>query len=217
MYYSFIILLLSFYYPYIIIFSLQCDGASRGAHGSPSVGECDRIPHQHRRFVLLPRRRTRTLTRRRRYVLYCTVLFVFEFVCQFLYLCLSVSICEFVVSLSICLSVCLYVYVCRISVWLHVLCVCNFILCVCALCSGGHGHSHGGGGNDNMRGVFLHVLADTLGSVGVIISTLLIQYYGWYASDPIVAIFISALIFLSVIPLVRLLSSSFWWLLRVLN
>ena len=53
----------------------------------------------------------------------------------------------------------------------------------------GHGHSHGHshdhdhvhtsspphGQNDNMHGVFLHVLADTLGSVGVIFSTFLIQ------------------------------------------
>lgn len=31
------------------------------------------------------------------------------------------------------------------------------------------------GQNDNMHGVFLHVLADTLGSVGVIFSTFLIQ------------------------------------------
>ena len=36
---------------------------------------------------------------------------------------------------------------------------------------GGHGHSHGGGGGGHsqiMKGVFLHILADTLGSVGVI-------------------------------------------------
>ena len=52
-----------------------------------------------------------------------------------------------------------------------------------------HGHSHGHSHdhdhvhtssppheqNDNMHGVFLHVLADTLGSVGVIFSTFLIQ------------------------------------------
>lgn len=52
-----------------------------------------------------------------------------------------------------------------------------------------HGHSHGHDHshdhvhtssppheqNDNMHGVFLHVLADTLGSVGVIFSTFLIQ------------------------------------------
>lgn len=55
----------------------------------------------------------------------------------------------------------------------------------------------------NMRGIFLHVLADTLGSVGVVISTLLIQYKGWLISDPACSIFISALIVLSVIPLLR--------------
>ncbi|KAG8854799.1 putative zinc transporter msc2 [Tulasnella sp. 330] len=59
-----------------------------------------------------------------------------------------------------------------------------------------HGHSH------NMRGVFLHVMADTLGSVGVIISTLLIEYYGWTGFDPIASLFIAILIASSVLPLV---------------
>ncbi|KAK7173773.1 hypothetical protein R3I93_003562 [Phoxinus phoxinus] len=77
---------------------------------------------------------------------------------------------------------------------------------------GGHGHSHnhghshgsaGGGMNANMRGVFLHVLADTLGSVGVIISTLLIKQFGWLIADPICSLFIATLIFLSVIPLLK--------------
>lgn len=74
-----------------------------------------------------------------------------------------------------------------------------------------------------MRGVFLHVMAvsldnsylvfrektetifvyqDTLGSVGVIISTLLIQFYGWTGFDPIASLFIAILIAASVIPLV---------------
>ncbi|KAH9935868.1 cation efflux protein [Epithele typhae] len=64
-----------------------------------------------------------------------------------------------------------------------------------------HGHAHEGH-SDNMRGVFLHVMADTLGSVGVIISTLLIQYYGWTGFDPIASLFIAILIAASVIPLV---------------
>ncbi|XP_069483491.1 proton-coupled zinc antiporter SLC30A5 [Ambystoma mexicanum] len=70
----------------------------------------------------------------------------------------------------------------------------------------GHGHSHGatgGGMNANMRGVFLHVLADTLGSVGVIISTILIQQFGWLIADPLCSLFIAVLIFLSVIPLLK--------------
>lgn len=43
---------------------------------------------------------------------------------------------------------------------------------------------------------------DTLGSVGVIISTLLIQFYGWTGFDPIASLFIAILIAASVIPLV---------------
>ncbi|EGN92271.1 hypothetical protein SERLA73DRAFT_173028 [Serpula lacrymans var. lacrymans S7.3] len=64
-----------------------------------------------------------------------------------------------------------------------------------------HGHSHHGHSH-NMRGVFLHVMADTLGSVGVIVSTLLIQFYGWTGFDPIASLFIAVLIAASVIPLV---------------
>jgi len=67
----------------------------------------------------------------------------------------------------------------------------------------GHTHSHAHEGHsDNMRGVFLHVMADTLGSVGVIISTILIQLYGWTGFDPIASLFIAILIAASVIPLV---------------
>lgn len=57
--------------------------------------------------------------------------------------------------------------------------------------------------NANMRGVFLHVLADTLGSVGVIISTILIRQFGWLIADPICSLFIATLIFLSVLPLLK--------------
>ena len=35
----------------------------------------------------------------------------------------------------------------------------------------------------NMRAMFLHILADTLGSVGVIISTALVQWRGWVGTD----------------------------------
>ena len=47
-----------------------------------------------------------------------------------------------------------------------------------------------------LTGVFLHVLADTLGSVGVIISTLLMEYLGWRIADPICSIFTAVLIFI---------------------
>ncbi|XP_078182060.1 zinc transporter-like protein [Carex rostrata] len=55
----------------------------------------------------------------------------------------------------------------------------------------------------NMEGIFLHVLADTMGSVGVVISTLLIKYKGWVVADPICSVFISIMIIASVIPLLR--------------
>jgi len=64
-----------------------------------------------------------------------------------------------------------------------------------------HDHHHEGHSH-NMRGVFLHVMADTLGSVGVIISTLLIRFYGWTGFDPIASMFIAILIAASVVPLV---------------
>uniref|UniRef100_A0A0K0F8D9 Proton-coupled zinc antiporter SLC30A5 n=1 Tax=Strongyloides venezuelensis TaxID=75913 RepID=A0A0K0F8D9_STRVS len=75
---------------------------------------------------------------------------------------------------------------------------------------GDHGHSHGGGshghshsGNANMKGVFLHVLADTLGSVFVIISTILIQMFGWTFVDPLCSLVLSMLILGSVYPLLK--------------
>lgn len=43
-------------------------------------------------------------------------------------------------------------------------------------------------------GVFLHILADTLGSVGVIISSLLIYYFGWMIADPLCSMFIAVLV-----------------------
>lgn len=63
-----------------------------------------------------------------------------------------------------------------------------------------HDLSHGD--NNNLRGVFLHVLADTLGSVGVIISSILIKAYDWHIADPIASLIISTLILLSVIELI---------------
>jgi len=58
--------------------------------------------------------------------------------------------------------------------------------------------------DDNLHGVFLHVLADTLGSVSVIISSFLIHFFGWKIADPICSLGLSILIGLSVIPLLRM-------------
>lgn len=54
-----------------------------------------------------------------------------------------------------------------------------------------------------MRGVFLHILADTLGSVGVIISAVLMHLFGWMRADPICSMFIAILIALSVFGLIK--------------
>lgn len=49
----------------------------------------------------------------------------------------------------------------------------------------------------------MHLLADTLGSVGVIISAIIIQIWGWTLADPICSLTIAILIFLSTIPLIK--------------
>lgn len=68
-----------------------------------------------------------------------------------------------------------------------------------------HGHSHNSqsGNSQIMRGVFLHILADTLGSVGVIISAGLMYMFGWMRADPICSMFIALLIGASVLGLIK--------------
>ncbi|XP_029905878.1 zinc transporter 7 [Myripristis murdjan] len=84
---------------------------------------------------------------------------------------------------------------------------------------GGHGHSHShedahchdelqhtpgkGSSRQILQGVFLHIVADTLGSVGVIISAILMQKYELMIADPICSMLISILIGVSVVPLLR--------------
>ena len=49
----------------------------------------------------------------------------------------------------------------------------------------------------NTRGAFLHMLADTLVSVGVVISGIVISLTGWNVIDPIVSLIIAAVILVS--------------------
>ncbi|XP_026202230.1 zinc transporter 7 [Anabas testudineus] len=86
----------------------------------------------------------------------------------------------------------------------------------------GHGHSHDGHGHSHeephchdelepgkgaskqiLQGVLLHIIADTLGSIGVIISALLMQKYDLMIADPICSMLIALLIGVSVVPLLR--------------
>lgn len=52
------------------------------------------------------------------------------------------------------------------------------------------------------------MLADTLGSVGVIISTLLIRHFSWPGFDPLASILIAVLILISTVPLLKATSLS---------
>lgn len=49
----------------------------------------------------------------------------------------------------------------------------------------------------NVRGAWLHVLADTFGSVGAIVSGVLITLFGWHLADPLASLFIALLVLLS--------------------
>ena len=62
-----------------------------------------------------------------------------------------------------------------------------------------HHHHHGG---ENMQGIYLHIMADALGSLAVVLSTLLVRWTGWSGFDPLASCIIAVLIFASTIPLV---------------
>lgn len=63
---------------------------------------------------------------------------------------------------------------------------------------------HGASGeNLNMRGAFLHVIGDVLGSLGAILAGLLIWRWGWAIADPIISFVICALIIFSSWQLIR--------------
>ncbi len=55
----------------------------------------------------------------------------------------------------------------------------------------------------NIKGAFLHVVADALGSVGAISAGLIMLFTGWYQVDPLISIMIGALIFYSSGKLIR--------------
>jgi len=69
----------------------------------------------------------------------------------------------------------------------------------------GHGHDHhdhdadhvhaAGPGDLNVRSAWLHVLGDTLSSVGVIVAGLVIWWTGWTIFDPLMSIIIAGVLF----------------------
>ena len=58
-------------------------------------------------------------------------------------------------------------------------------------------------GDINIRGAFLHMAADTLVSIGVVISGIVIKHTGWFIIDPIISIVIAAVILFSTWELLR--------------
>lgn len=62
-------------------------------------------------------------------------------------------------------------------------------------------HSDCGHSDHNLRGIYLHILADLLGSICVLISSVAVSYGYWF-TDPLFSVFCSLLVFLSAISLV---------------
>jgi cobalt-zinc-cadmium efflux system protein len=66
-----------------------------------------------------------------------------------------------------------------------------------AILHGGHSH------NLNMRGAFLHVVSDAIGSLGVLAAGAIMLTTGWYLADPVISVLIGVLILYSSWNLVK--------------
>lgn len=66
----------------------------------------------------------------------------------------------------------------------------------------GHDHEHHNHGNDNMIGLYLHILGDALGSLSVIVSTILTKLYPSSIYDPLASCLIALFIAATAVPLV---------------
>ncbi|MDJ0704848.1 MAG: cation transporter, partial [Leptolyngbyaceae cyanobacterium MO_188.B28] len=63
-----------------------------------------------------------------------------------------------------------------------------------------HDHSH----HDlNIRGAFLHILADTASSAGVILAAVLIWMFHWNWADEVISLLIAVMIGIGAFPLIR--------------
>jgi len=75
--------------------------------------------------------------------------------------------------------------------------LCVNVIVLAAL--GGHQHD-----DLNLAGARLHVIGDLLGSIGAVGAALIVRYLGWLQADPLVSLFVSALILVSAWRLLRL-------------
>ncbi len=62
------------------------------------------------------------------------------------------------------------------------------------------GHSHD---DLNVRGAFLHMVADAIGSLGILLGGLLIWAFQWMWVDGVISLAIAAMIFTGALPLIR--------------
>jgi cobalt-zinc-cadmium efflux system protein len=68
-------------------------------------------------------------------------------------------------------------------------------------------HNH----NLNVRGAFLHLMADTLSSVAVVVSACVIAFTGWTRIDPLISGFIACVIILSSLMLGFRVTRTWLW------
>ena len=57
--------------------------------------------------------------------------------------------------------------------------------------------------NVNLRGAYLHVLGDALGSIGAIVAGILMLLFDWYIADPIISVLVALLILRSAWGLIK--------------
>ena len=57
--------------------------------------------------------------------------------------------------------------------------------------------------NLNVRGAYLHVVSDAVGSIGAIVAGIIMLTTGWYIADPLISVFIGLLILYSSWSLIR--------------
>jgi cobalt-zinc-cadmium efflux system protein len=54
----------------------------------------------------------------------------------------------------------------------------------------------------NLKGAFLHIMADGISSIGVILAAIALGFWGWYWADWGISLFVAGLILISAIPLI---------------
>lgn len=63
-----------------------------------------------------------------------------------------------------------------------------------------HPHTH----NDlNLQGVFLHIIADTGSSVGVLVAAITIHLWNWFWADAVISLIVAIFISISALPLIK--------------